>query len=229
MNKKISLNWQTFQKHTKDLLTDLHTSSKYSDVTLVCDDKTQFKAHKFVLSSCSAVFEDILSSNVNWPVIYLRGILKEEMEAVLQFMYLGEATVYQDRMNEFLNVARDLNLKDIGKNIDITDDLKQPLGQSSFLNSTDYQSVGDEDGKYQCPQCDYKTSKMWHLKPHIKSMHEGIKYPCQQCDYQSSDLSNLRQHIKVVHEGLRFTCPELNCDYKTTRSNILKYHLQIKH
>lgn len=93
--ERFNLSWHTFQSHTNELLSELYKSSSFSDVTLVCDDQTQFKAHKFILSACSSVFRNILSGNTSSPFIYLRGIAKEEMESVLRFMYLGEATFQQ--------------------------------------------------------------------------------------------------------------------------------------
>ena len=33
-------------------------------------------------------------------------------------MYLGKATFYQNRMNQFLNVARSLEIKEISKDVD---------------------------------------------------------------------------------------------------------------
>ena len=117
MTEKFNLTWYKFQTHTNELLSELYTSSSFSDVTLVCDDQTQFKAHKFVLSACSSVFRNILSCNNSSPFIYLRGIENEEMQSVLQFMYLGEATFCQERMNQFLDVAKDLDIKEIGQNI----------------------------------------------------------------------------------------------------------------
>ena len=119
MSEQYNLTWHTFQTHTEELMSQLYRTSSYSDVTLVSDDRTQFKAHKFVLSSCSSVFKSILSNNSNVPFIYLKGVANEEMESVLQFMYLGEATFYQERMNEFLKVARDLDMKEIVKSIEL--------------------------------------------------------------------------------------------------------------
>ena len=70
---------------------DLYEEEKHFDVTLVCDDQTQFKAHKIVLSACSPVFKKIIDNNPSQhPLIYLRGIQSYEMESILQFMYLGE-------------------------------------------------------------------------------------------------------------------------------------------
>ena len=88
------------------MLHEMMKSNDFTDVTLVCDDKRQFKAHKIVLSACSSVFKSIINDLPhNNSVIYLRGIQHEEMESILEFMYLGVATFYQERMNEFLNVA----------------------------------------------------------------------------------------------------------------------------
>ena len=43
---------------------------------------------------------------------------------ILQFLYLGEATFYHEKMNEFLNVAKNLDIMEIGKNVvDESDDL----------------------------------------------------------------------------------------------------------
>ena len=43
------------------------------------------------------------------------------MESILEFMYLGVATFYQDRMNEFLNVAKNLEIKEISKDVEFHD------------------------------------------------------------------------------------------------------------
>ena len=40
------------------MLHEMMKSNELTDVTLVCDDKKQFKAHKIVLSACSTVFKN---------------------------------------------------------------------------------------------------------------------------------------------------------------------------
>ena len=44
------------------------------------------------------------------PVIYLRGIQYSKIESILQFIYLGEAKFYEERMNEFLSVSKSLEI-----------------------------------------------------------------------------------------------------------------------
>ena len=73
--EKYNLNWHTYSDHLKEMLQEMMKSSDLSDVVLICDDKTQLKAHKIILSACSSVFRDILKDlPQNNSVIYLRGI-----------------------------------------------------------------------------------------------------------------------------------------------------------
>ena len=45
-----NLNWYTFNDHLKEMMQNLMQSHESADVTLVCEDKTKFKAHQFVLN-----------------------------------------------------------------------------------------------------------------------------------------------------------------------------------
>ena len=118
--EKYNLNWHTYSDHLREMLHEMMKSNELTDVTLISDDKKQFKAHKIVLSACSSVFKSIINDlPQNSSVIYLRGIQHQEMESILEFMYLGVATFYQERMNEFLNVAKNLEIKEISKVVEL--------------------------------------------------------------------------------------------------------------
>ena len=117
--EKYNLSWQTYSDHLHEMLHKMLKTNELTDVTLVCDDKRQIKAHKIVLSACSPVFKGIINDiPQNNSVIYLRGIQHQEMESILEFMYLGVATFYQERMNEFLNVAKNLEIKEVSNNVE---------------------------------------------------------------------------------------------------------------
>ena len=121
--EKYNLNWHTYSDHLREMLHELMKSNQLTDVTLVCDDKVKIRAHKIVLKACSPVFENILENiNSSESVVYLRGINHQEMESVLQFMYLGEATFYHDRMNEFLSVAKTLEIKELSKDVEMDEE-----------------------------------------------------------------------------------------------------------
>ena len=106
MAEKYTLNWQTFSEHLQWMFKDLYQEGRHTDVTLVSDDQTQFKAHKIVLSACSPVFKKIIDSNPSQhPLIYLRGVQSYEVESILQFMYLGEGRFYHERMSNQQNIS----------------------------------------------------------------------------------------------------------------------------
>ena len=113
------LTWNDYSNHMKQMLQDLMTYQSFTDVTLVCDDKIQLEAHKIILISCSKFFETILNqltqSSEYKPIIYLKGINHHEMEAILHFMYLGEAKFSQERTSEFLRAATELELKSMSQ------------------------------------------------------------------------------------------------------------------
>ena len=112
--EKYSLAWQTYSDHLKSMMKELMMNDEFSDVTLVTEDNKQMKANINILSACSPVFKDILKKQKNSsPIMYLRGIQFSEMESILQFIYLGEATFYEERMDEFLAVAKSLEIKEI--------------------------------------------------------------------------------------------------------------------
>ena len=117
--EKLDLTWHTYTDHLREMLHDMMTATEMTDVTILSEDKKQFKAHKVVLSACSPVFKSIFTyTHLSNPSIFLRGIQSFELESILQFFYLGKATFYQDRMNEFLNVAKSLEIKEIVCNND---------------------------------------------------------------------------------------------------------------
>merc|ERR1719228_2146809 len=143
--EQFNLNWHTYSDHLKEMMLKLMESNETADVTLVCEDKTKFKAHKFVLISCSPVFQSIINDlpKMGDSVIYLRGVLAQEMKSILQFMYLGQATFYHDRMNEFLNVAKTLEIKEISKDVE-SDETEDSIG-----NVTNDNVLHSKDNSYQ--------------------------------------------------------------------------------
>ena len=86
----------------------------FNDVTLVSDDYKQFPAHRVILSAGSTVLRKLLliNSGSQNPVLYLKGMRNEELKSILQFLYLGEARIPEERVNIFMKAAQDLELKD---------------------------------------------------------------------------------------------------------------------
>ena len=115
-----SFRWDKHSDHWSNILKELMVTNDFADVTLVCDDKKQIKSHRNILSACSPVFKNILNltSSINHPVIYLRGIKHSEMKSILDFIYLGEANCHEKKVDEFLSVARNLEIKQLSECIE---------------------------------------------------------------------------------------------------------------
>ena len=108
-----------FTIHIKEMLVELMSSEQYADVTLFTDDQMTFRAHKFVLSACSPVFKEMLGKFQNQnPLLYLKGVEHHELQSLLTFMYKGQATCKQDRMEKFLDVAHTFQLKSLTENFE---------------------------------------------------------------------------------------------------------------
>ena len=112
----------SFSANFKAMFEELHDKANYCDVTLVCDDKIQFKVHKIVIVTWSKVFREIINGNPSHhPLIYLRGIQHQEMRSILQFMYLGEGSFSQERLALLIKVAEDLEIEDLVNNLSVRD------------------------------------------------------------------------------------------------------------
>ena len=232
--EQFNLNWHTYTDHLKEMMQNLMQSNNSADVTLVCEDKTRFKSHKFVLNACSPIFQSIIENlpeNEN-SVIYLKGVFGSEMKSILQYMYLGQTTLYLDRMTEFLNVATSLELKEISKDVDFekeetnqvqenvediqsnqrnTNEYESKLSSHSGMeeeikNETKISSYNNEIGQYLCNKCDKQFSFSFSLTRHIKSVHEEIRYPCNQCEKTFRESRNVTRHIQSVHDGVKYQC-----------------------
>ena len=222
--EKYSLTWHTYSDHLKGMMKELMMNEEFSDVTLVTDDKKHIKGNISILSACSPVFKDILKKERNSnQILYLRDIQFTEMESIMQFIYLGEATFYEERTDEFLAVAKSLEIKMLCNansetNDEIYDEPNEPspgdpdISTENLREQTEVSDLNQETqqqyskevvsvkGKFECEQCHKTYSGRGALYTHKQSAHQGVKYSCDQCEYQTKQYSNLTRHIQNKHE-----------------------------
>ena len=112
MCEKLCLQWNDFNANVNNAFGNLREDFDFTDVTLASDDGHQVEAHKVILVASSPFFKEILVRNKhNHPLIYMRGVKKENMTAMVDFLYKGEADVSQEHLDSFLALASDLKLK----------------------------------------------------------------------------------------------------------------------
>ena len=112
MSEKLCLQWNDFQDNVRSAFGNLRESTDFVDVTLACEDGHQIEAHKVILAESSPFFQSILLRNQHsHPLIYMRGVKSDNMTAMVDFLYCGEANVDQENMDPFLAFAEELQLK----------------------------------------------------------------------------------------------------------------------
>jgi len=113
--EKFCLKWNEFETNLSLAFKDLQQTGELFDITLICDEN-QLQAHKVILSACSPFFREVLRRNPHkHPLLYLKDVKYEDMQALLTFMYQGEVNVTQEQLNSFLMVAEDLKVKGLTK------------------------------------------------------------------------------------------------------------------
>ena len=229
---------------------DMMTSDDFTDVTLVSDDKQSLKAHRNVLSACSPVFKSIfqIEAKNSHPVVYLRGIKYEEIESIIQFIYLGEAHFHEDRVNEFLLVAKNLEIKELytedgqpssdnitadqskeNKNPELKElcdeDSRETASVNTSADLTKENKILDDIKEESTETFDKSNSSP--LKCVNIDDTSGSKFQCPQCDKSFTHKNSLKCHMKYEHEGVRYSCNQ--CNYQAKTQSALRRHVKFVH
>jgi len=111
-DEMLCLKWNGFQENAISSNGILRMENEFADVTLACEDRQQVEVHKVIMASSSPFFLNLLRRNKQpHPLIYMRGLKSEDLVAMVDFLYFGEANVYQENLDSFLAVAEELQLK----------------------------------------------------------------------------------------------------------------------
>ena len=112
MSEQLCLQWSDFKENINSAFGRLREDQEFVDVTLVCEDGQHLKAHKVILAASSPFFEEILRKNKHpHPLIYFKGFQSKVLLSILDFLYFGEANVYQEELDSFLAIAEEIKLK----------------------------------------------------------------------------------------------------------------------
>ena len=111
-DEKLCLQWNDFKENVSSAFGDLRQDKEFTDVTLACEDGQQVEAHKAVLASSSPLFLTMLKANKHsHPLIYMRGLKSEDLVALIDFIYYGEANIINEELDSFLALAKEFESK----------------------------------------------------------------------------------------------------------------------
>ena len=222
MTKQICIKWNEFENNIVSYHQELRRDSDFHDVTLVCDEDQHIEAHRIILSACSSVLGSVLKRNKHsHHVIYMRGVKAGNLEAIVDFIYHGEANISQGDLDGFLALGYELQLKGLFGSISIAQEPEkniksllpkltldiQPLEKngysvnSSICEDDDSQSITDtpiievtEDTNLK--NLGDKVDFMMKTDSMIETFPDGAK--CTVCGSQKKGKfarQNMKQHI----------------------------------
>ena len=247
--QKCNLNWHTYSDHLREMLHEMMKSDYLTDITLVTDDRVHLKAHKIVLSACSVVFKSIINEIPENSVIYLRGIQYQEMKSILEFMYLGLATFDRNRIDEFMKVAKNLEIKVISENFEF--DTRQDNLASTNIDKRQKESSMETERKEDSKETEWKEPSLetdrsygesfiqeTERKEHGFKLHE--KEDSLEIDRKESRIGTERKERKEdsfetewIEEDFKIVkyklpkCPE--CQKKFSSFANMSRHFESKH
>ena len=244
MTEKLCLQWNDYKENVNSAFGRLRSDKEFTDVTLTCEDGKQIDAHKVVLASSSPFFEEILQRSKNpHLMIYLKGFKSKDLVSILDFLYFGEADVFQEDLNSFLVIAEEIKLNGVTGQI-ISDFVKEqklqeqnsrpcqpdtkPLINALVTSSTALGVPNQSNTDLQA--LDEKVKSMME-KGHKKIQHghgpngtpkEEKSYICKVCGKESRS-NIISAHIESNHlEGISIPCDF--CDKTFSSRANLKYH-----
>ena len=254
MSEKLCLKWNDFKDNVNTTFGSLRGDVEFADVTLACEDGQQVEAHKVILSASSPFFKNILKRNKHThPLIFMRGVKSEDLRAIVDFLYFGEADVFQENLDSFLAIADELQLKGLmgqtNENGDTKEDTNQTFNDTKPVLKNTKRSQPTVSRDVHFSEQTQNTSNVTTLAlPNVSSseyMHEldetvrsmmekgesngGPRkvYTCKVCGKKGQSI-DMQQHIEANHmEGLSIPCNL--CD-KTARSrHALRNHMRSYH
>ena len=119
---KYDIRWNNFESRMSHSFAEIRNQEQFLDVTLAAEaaDGTieALQAHKVILSACSPILRDMLLKqsaltphSIFMPVmLYLKGISAKDLAHILEFIYKGSVKLKQDELDDFLQVAKILQI-----------------------------------------------------------------------------------------------------------------------
>ena len=236
-SEKLCLQWNDFLGNIGSTIATMREDNEFSDVTLVCEDGNQVEAHKIILSSSSSFFQNLFRRNKQSNLlIFMRGMKSDDLLSVVDFMYYGQAEIYQDNLENFMKIAEELKIKglqreakeDKGNSPDISENVNQSsLAGTKHLEikQEDISQLGNDPSSNtslvnlkfsSSPQTAVdisNQSKFKELDSQIKSIMtlgkmngKKTNYMCTVCGKEGV-YGLIKNHIEVNHiEGISISC-----------------------
>ncbi|XP_069193621.1 uncharacterized protein [Procambarus clarkii] len=207
----VSLKWNNHMPTFFNLLQTLREKGSYTDVTLACGSKF-FAVHRLVLTACSDFFTEIFKETLcKKPMIVLIDIKCQELEALLDYMYLGEAVVQQTDIPGIIKAAECLKIKGLSAtDEDPTQFLKpMPLSDGQQPEKRRRRDLGKDAGNQESTKLLRRESTCYKILP---ADNTASYMPHRTNNIPADDKIEVNRSKCAVPpanvEASRFTAPE---------------------
>ncbi|XP_076251680.1 uncharacterized protein LOC143190838 isoform X13 [Rhynchophorus ferrugineus] len=111
------LRWNNHQANLLGVCAQLLRDERLVDVTLACADEGRcIRAHKVVLSACSAYFRALFVDHpARHPIVILKDVRFSDLRTLVEFMYKGEVRVEYAQLSRLLQTAESLKVKGLAE------------------------------------------------------------------------------------------------------------------
>ena len=223
-SEKLCLKWNEFQENLNSVFGGLRNDQDFADVTLACEDGTQIETHKVLLASLSPFFMELLKKNKHpHPLIYLRGVKKNDLVAMIDFLYFGEANVHQENLDNILGLAEEFQLKGL-------------TGSSAqYNNERDFRTKARKgDRKYDpkesnerriAPAPTHEYNRETKTEPSTVAL---VGTAAHQLDEQIKSMMTTTENEITIGQQTRKAYACTVCGKEAQRTNIMN-HIEAKH
>ncbi|KAK7793075.1 hypothetical protein R5R35_013519 [Gryllus longicercus] len=145
-SQEFCLRWSSYQQQLGEALRSLLDRELLVDVTLACEGRS-LRAHRTILSACSDYFQELFQESTHpHPIVILKDVKFEELEALVRFMYHGEVTMNNESLPGFLRTAETLHIRGLtGGSIASKQYPPQPLGKVDVEGVPDSAVASEEN------------------------------------------------------------------------------------
>ena len=215
-DEKLCLKWNDFQDFVQASFAELRNDIDFTDVTLACEDQG-IKVHKAILATSSPFFKSC------------------DLTAIVDFIYLGEANIFQDQLESFLALAQELELKGLsgssdekvpeypGESFARTDLNKKQKIHEGTVSNVKYESntfertvMRIQPKLKETPKIDSDTMEKIEMMIEKRGADE---YSCTKCGHISKHLGHMKMHVEKHIEGLEYPCNSCNKVFRSSNSS----------
>ena len=234
--ENLCLRWNDFEQNITSTFGALRQDRDFVDVTLVSEDGQTIELHKVVLAASSPFFLQVLrkSNGSQHPWIIMRGTRFEDLAAIVDFLYFGEANVLQENLDGFLALAAELQLKGLsGKEEDKS---KTKTVSQAPINKKDRKKAGEAKKTITENQTIVKTEDENDGKEHPGMERPENNSTVAVLDQGKEDKEAVDQEIRSLMERRKVNFDSTGraaymckvCGKEGQRSNIWN-HIEAKH